>query len=51
MLALYAPVLTPSPGSSYSLWAALLVAVGLAGFAAVALNWRQSSAGLDTVAR
>jgi len=40
VLALYAPELTPVPGTSYSLSAALLAVVALAGFALVALRGR-----------
>jgi len=36
MLALYVPVLSPLPGSSFSIWAALLALIGLGGFGAVA---------------
>jgi hypothetical protein len=38
MLALYVPSLTPPEGTSYSLLAALLTAIGLAGFVLVALR-------------
>jgi hypothetical protein len=37
MLALYVPVLDPLPGTSFSIWAALIAAAALAGFAAVAV--------------
>jgi hypothetical protein len=42
ILALYVPVLDPLPGSSFSFWAAVIAAVALAGFAALALRdpWR-----------
>ncbi len=36
MFAIYVPALTPPPGTSYSFWAALLAATGLAGFVAIA---------------
>jgi hypothetical protein len=38
MLALYVPVLDPSPGTAYSPWSALLSLASLAGFGAVALT-------------
>ena len=38
MLALYVPVLDPSPGTAYSPWSALFALASLAGFGAVALT-------------
>ena len=39
MLALYVPAFNPEAGSSYSAFAALLAAAGLAGFVSVARRW------------
>jgi hypothetical protein len=50
-LAIYAPALDPPIGSSYSLPAALVAALALAGFCALAFRAEPSDAGAELVAR